>query len=44
MKAAKVFDEASVNSVPSIFPEYGGMSEYFPKTIHLNLNSMIMKT
>jgi len=27
--------EASVNSVPSIFPEYGGMSEYFPENYPL---------
>ena len=27
----RILTEASANSVPSIFPEFGGMSEYFPE-------------
>ena len=36
--------EASVSSVPSIFPDYGGISEFFPKIIYIPLISLTIKT
>lgn len=44
----RILNEASILGVPSIFPDFGGMSEYFPKNYYLsfeqyNYQDLIMK-
>lgn len=44
----RILNEASILGVPSIFPDFGGMSEYFPKNYFLsfeqyNYQDLIMK-
>ena len=39
----RILCEASSLKVPSIFPSFGGMDEFFPANYPFHLNSLTMK-